>query len=132
MTRIQLLIIVAILAVIVVIAVPRAVKMSRISHAEHHVLTIANGFAMYRLDTGQECTKIQELLKNPGVHGWMGPYINNKIIQNPWGGTYGVEPKSQKIGIPKGDAAPDRYEIDGLEEISFSFVILYSTSVRAN
>lgn len=126
MTRIQLLIVVAILAVIVAIAVPRAVKMSRISHVEHHVLTIANGFARYRLDTGQECTKIQELLEDSGVHGWMGPYINNKIVQNPWGGTYRVEPKSQKIGIPKGDAAPDRYEFGGSEEISSSFAIFYS------
>jgi hypothetical protein len=51
----------------------------------------------------------------------MGPYISEKMIQNPWGGTYGVEPESQKIGIPKGDAAPDRYEFGGANEISFSF-----------
>lgn len=121
MTRIQLVIVVAIAAVIVAIAVPRAVKMSRISRAEHHVMTIATGFARYRVDTGQECTKIENLLEDPGVHGWIGPYIDEKMIRNSWGGTYRIELKSQKVGIPKGDAAPDQYELGGSEEISFSF-----------
>ena len=127
MTRIQLVIIVAILAVILVIAVPRAVKMRRISRAEYHVLIIASGFAQYRMDTGQECSRIEDLMKDPGVAGWMGPYISEKVIQNPWGGKYAVELEKQKIGIPKGDLAPDQYEFGGFEEISFSFAILYST-----
>jgi len=121
MTRIQFVIVVAIAAVIGAIAVPRAVKMSRISRAEHHVLTIATGFARYRLDTGQDCISIEALLESPGVSGWMGPYISRNTIRNPWGGTYEVELKKQEVGIPKGDAAPDRYEFGGSEEISFSF-----------
>ncbi len=121
MTRIQLLVVVAIVIVIAAVAVPRAIKMSRISHAERHVVAIATGFAQYRVDTGQECTDIESLLKDPGIPGWMGPYINEKVTRNPWGGMYGVELKSQKVGIPKGDKAPDRYEFGGSEEISFSF-----------
>ena len=121
MTRIQLIILVAIAAVIAAIAVPRAVKLSRISRAEHHVITIANSLARYRVDTGQECTRIEDLLENPGVHGWMGPYIEKKMIRNSWGGAYGVELESQKVGIPRGDPAPDQYEFGGSEEISFSF-----------
>ena len=123
MTRIQLVIIVAIVAVISAIAGPRAVKMRRISRAENNVFGIASGFARYREDTGQECARIEDLLEDPGVPGWMGPYINEKIIQNPWGGKYGIEPESQKIGILKGDVAPDQYEFGGSEEISFSFAI---------
>ena len=121
MTRIQLVIVVAIVVVIAVIAVPRAVKMSRISRAEYHALLIATGLANYRTDTGQECTEIEDLLKDPGANGWMGPYISIKILQNPWGGTYEVELESQKVGIPRGDNAPDQYEFGGSEEISFSF-----------
>ena len=120
MTRIQFVIVVAIVIVIAVIAVPRAVKMSRISRAESHILSIATGFANYRTDTGQDCMRIEDLLNDPGVNGWMGPYISNKILQNPWGGTYETELESQRIGIPKGDKAPDRYEFGGSEEISFS------------
>ncbi len=121
MTRIQLVVVLAIAAVMAAVAVPRAVKMSRISRADHHILTIASGFAQYRLDVGQECTRIEDLLKDPGVAGWMGPYINKKIIQNPWGDVYGVQLESQKIGIPRSNAAPDKYEFGGPEEISFSF-----------
>ena len=125
MTRIQVIIVIAIVAVIAFIAGPRAIKMSRISRAEHNLLTIANGFAGYRADTGQECTKIEDLIENPGVDGWMGPYIHRKLLQNPWGGRYGVE--SGKVGIPRGDKAPDEYELGGSEEISFSFSVLQST-----
>jgi|GEM_PF-1897030 len=131
MTRIQLVIVVAIVAVIAAIAVPRAVKMSRISRAEHHVLSIATGFARYRADTGRECTEIKDLLEDPGVPGWMGPYIDKDMIRNPWGGTYGVELNSQKVGIPKEDKAPDQYEFGGSEEISSNFADFYSTLVRS-
>ena len=124
MTRIQIIIVIAIAVVIAAIAGPRAIKMSRISRAEQRILTIANGFASYRSDTGQECTKIEDLIENPGVDGWMGPYIQRKLLQNPWGGTY--EAESGKVGIPKGDRAPDEYELGGSEEISFNFYILQS------
>ncbi len=125
MTRIQVIILIAIVAVIAAIAGPRAIKMSRISRAEHNLLAIANSFASYRADTGQECAKIEELIENPGVDGWMGPYIQRKSLQNPWGGTYVAE--SGKVGIPKGDKAPGEYELGGSEEVSFSFSVFQST-----
>ena len=121
MTRIQFIIVVAIVAIIAVIAIPRAVRMSRISRAEHQALSIASGFASYRIDTGRECTRIDDLLEDPGSNGWIGPYISIKSLQNPWGGTYKVELGSQKVGIPKGDKAPDQYELGESKEISFSF-----------
>jgi len=123
MTKIQLVIVVAIVVIIAVIAIPRAVKMGRISHAERDVLAIADGFVRYRVDTeGQECQRIEDLLDNPEVSGWMGPYASKKAVQNnPWGGTYAVEIEKQKVVIPKGDAAPDQYESGGSKEISFSF-----------
>jgi hypothetical protein len=121
MTRIQLIIIVALVVIIAAIAGPRALKMSRISRAEQDAAVIAGGFARYRVDMGQECARVEDLMNDPGVPGWRGPYIDEKVIRNPWGGKYEVELGSQKIGIPRGDAAPDRYEFGGSEEISFSF-----------
>ncbi len=122
MTRIQLVIVVAVAAIMAAIGVPKAIKMSRISRAERNIAAIADGFARYREDTGQECARIEHLLTNPNVSGWLGPYVNEKSLRNPWGGKYGVEPKSRKAGIPKNDAAPDQYEFGGSEEISFRFV----------
>lgn len=121
MTRVQLIIVIALVVVITLIATPRAVKISRMSKAEHQALTIANAFRQYHTDTGQECEKIEDLLTDPGVRGWMGPYITEKAIRNPWGGTYGVDLKNKKIGIPNGDKAPDQYEFGGSEEISFQY-----------
>ena len=121
MTKIQLIIILALVAIITLIAVPRGVKISHVSKAEHASLTIASAFQQYQVDTGQECHSIESLLSDPGVSGWLGPYISEKTTHNPWGGTYAVDVKSKKIGIPVGDKAPDQYEFGGPEEISFSF-----------
>ena len=121
MTRIQLVIVLALIAVISIISVPKAVKLSRLSKAEHYALTISNAFQQYKADTGKECTSIESLLDSQGVSGWLGPYINKKVIKNPWGGTFAVDQKNKKIGIPVGDKAPDQYEFGGSEEISFSY-----------
>ena len=121
MTRIQLLIILALVAVISIIAIPRWAKMSHITKAEHATLTITSAFQQYQVDTGQECKSIESLLNDPGVSGWLGPYISEKTILNPWGGSYTFDTKNKKIGIPVGDKAPDQYEFGGSEEISFSY-----------
>ena len=123
MTRIQLVVVVAIVVIIAVIAGPRAIKMQRISRAGRDVLSIANGFVQYRVDTaGEECQRIQDLREDPGVPGWMGPYVGKKTMKgNPWGGTYEVDLEKQKIVIPRGDDAPDKYEQGGSREISFSY-----------
>lgn len=123
MTRIQIVIVVALVAIIAAMAGPKALEMRRISHAEVDVLVIADGFIKYRVDTdGQECQRIEDLLDDPGVSGWMGPYISRELLQgNPWGGKYTVELEKKRIVVPKDDPAPDKYELGGREEISFSF-----------
>ncbi|MGB9595670.1 MAG: type II secretion system protein GspG [Candidatus Poribacteria bacterium] len=121
MTRIQLVIVLALVAIIAAISIPRAVKLSQLSKAEHYALTISSAFKQYKADTGKECTSIENLLDSQGVSGWLGPYISEKVTKNPWGGTFAVDQKNKKIGIPKGDKAPDKYEFGGSEEISFSY-----------
>ncbi len=121
MTRIQLVIILAIVAIITIVAVPRWIKVSHITKAEHAALTIMSAFQQYKTDTGQECKNIESLLNDPGVPGWLGPYISEKTMRNPWGGDYTADTKNKKIGIPVGDKAPDQYELGGSEEISFSY-----------
>lgn len=120
MTRIQLLIVLLLIAVICVVSIPKIIYLSRLVKAEKYALAIANGFKRYRADTGSECKRIQDLIVDPGVKGWLGPYINEKVLRNPWGGTYEVDLDKRKVGIPKGDNAPDKYEFGGSEEISFS------------
>ena len=123
MTRIQIVIVVALVAIIAIVAGPRALEMRHISRAEVDVLVIADGFIKYRVDTdGQECQRIADLLDDPGVSGWMGPYISRELVKgNPWGGKYEIEHGKQRVFIPKGDPAPDEYELGGPGEISFSF-----------
>ena len=121
MKRTQLLVIIAIIVIMAAVALPRAIKMQRISSAEHHVARIASGFAQYRRDTGQECKSIEDILRDKGIPGWLGPYIDEEMTRNPWGGGYEADLENQKIGIPGGDKAPDKHEFGGSEEISFSF-----------
>jgi len=121
MTRIQFVIVLALVVIITAISAPRVIKISRLTKAEHYALAIASAFKQYQVDTGQECLSVDNLLKDPGVSGWLGTYINPKILRNPWGGNYAVEFQKKIIGIPIGDKAPDQYEFGGAEEISFSF-----------
>jgi len=121
MTRIQLIILVALVAIIIAIAAPKGIGQLRISKAENQTLAIAKAFTQFRKDAGLECNRIQDLLENPGVSGWMGPYIDINTTQNPWGGNYENDSIAQKIGIPKGDKAPDKFEFGGSEEISCSY-----------
>jgi type II secretory pathway pseudopilin PulG len=121
MTRIQFVIVLALVVIITVVAVPRAIMVSRLTKAENRALTIASAFQQYRVDTGQECSTIDNLLNDSGVSGWLGPYISAKVVLNPWGGTYTIDSQKKKIGIPVGDKAPDQYEFGGADEISFSF-----------
>ena len=52
----------------------------------------------------------------------MGPYASRRVVEkNPWGGKYVAELDKQKIAIPRGDVAPDQYELGGSSEISFSY-----------
>jgi hypothetical protein len=125
-----LIVILVLVLVIAAVAVPKAVRMRRFSRAESGVLSIASAFAQYRVDTGQECRRIEDLIDNPGIPGWLGPYIDKENVWNPWGGKYAVKFDERKIGIPKGDKAPDRYEFGGSKEISFDFAFLYSTMSR--
>lgn len=121
MTRVQLIIIIAIAVIIALIAVPRAILISRINRAEHNALTIANGFKKYKADTGQDCKKIVDLITDPGIDGWSGPYIKEKVLRNPWNGTYEIDLKNKRIVIPNNDKAPDKFELGGTEEIGYSF-----------
>ena len=121
MTRIQLVIVLALVAIIAAISVPRAIKLTRLTKAEHYALTISSAFQQYKTDTGKECESMENLLSDSGVSGWLGPYVSQKIINNPWGGVFAVDQKSKKIGIPAGDNAPDQYEFGGSEEISFGY-----------
>ncbi|MBD3183924.1 hypothetical protein GF312_16690 [Candidatus Poribacteria bacterium] len=121
MAKIKIVVVVLLLIIIAAIAVPRYISLSRITQTEANVLAIANGLVRYRNDTGMECKDINDLLKNPNLEGWMGPYIDKKQLVNPWGGKYQVKFEAQEVGIPKDDPAPDPYEFDGEEEISFNF-----------
>jgi type II secretory pathway pseudopilin PulG len=121
MARIQLVIVLALVAIIAAISIPRAIKLTRLTKAEHYALTISSAFQQYKIDTGKECESIENLLSENSVSGWLGPYVSQKVINNPWGGVFAVDQKSKKIGIPVGDKAPDQYEFGGSEEISFSY-----------
>jgi len=121
MTQIKLIIIFLLVAIIAVIAVPRAIKTSKLTKAEHFALAIASAFRQYQLDTGRECLEINALLNDNNVSGWLGPYISAKVLRNPWGGAFAVDSKNKRIIIPVGDSAPDQYELGGSEEISFGY-----------
>ncbi|WP_223789035.1 type II secretion system protein GspG [Marinicella meishanensis] len=60
------------------------------SKVEMHQLIHA--IELYKTDTGHDPTKLIDLSVNPPVPGWLGPYISEKELVDPWGHAYRYVP----------------------------------------
>jgi general secretion pathway protein G len=54
--------------------------------AQTQVDTVATKIEMYQNDTGSLPPDLEALVKAPGgVSGWLGPYLHDKDLKDPWG-----------------------------------------------
>lgn len=110
MTLVQAIILVVILAIIAILAVPRFLENRRLSQAVSDVETIADACEKYLEDTGEYCTKLKDLRDE---------YSEEIPARNPWGGSYVIDSKRGKIGIPESDQeVPEKYRFGGIAEVS--------------
>lgn len=109
MTLVQVIVLIVIAAVVIILAGPRFLENRRLSQAVSDVEMIADACEDYFKDTGEYCTKLDNLT---------GKYLE-KIPKNPWGGNYVIDPERGKIGIPENDQkVPQKYRLGGIAEIS--------------
>ncbi|RKU12993.1 hypothetical protein C6503_16485 [Candidatus Poribacteria bacterium] len=118
MTRLQLLILIALTAVIGVLSFPPWLEQRKVSTADIDVETVAVAIKKYYRHTGSYPTSLDALVTDPGVDGWRGNYLES-VPETPWGGRYVLLQDSYKVGIAKNHPrAPEKYRIGGVAEIS--------------
>jgi general secretion pathway protein G len=95
-TLVELLVVLAILALLVAIAAPQVLKYfsgAQVKTARIQIEKLGSILDLYRLDVGQFPTQEQglaALVDRPAqVQGWNGPYLKNRdSLKDPWGRQY--------------------------------------------
>jgi len=66
------------------------------------LLTASEGMRAFTRDTGQFAQAFQDLLVDPGVDGWTGPYLTGEIFQSARHPRYGFWRSAQRSDSPPG------------------------------
>ncbi len=118
MTRIQLIILIALVIVIGVLSYPPWAEYRKVSQADIDVEILATAIKKYYRHTNTYPTQLEQLVTDPNVDGWRGTYLES-VPKTPWGGNYVLIQENYKVGIAKDHPrVPTKYRIGGIAEIS--------------
>lgn len=118
MTRIQLLILIALVIIIGVLSYPPWSQYRKVGQADRNVEILATAIKKYHKHTRTYPTSLDQLVNNPDIDGWRGTYLES-IPKTPWGGNYVLIAENYKVGIAKDHPrVPTKYQIGGISEIS--------------
>lgn len=89
----EIIVAITILAIMGAIAIPAYysfVKSSRITAAREQIRILESIIEDYRMDTAKLPASLNDLLVDPGVKNWDGPYLKRvkKVPKDPWGNDY--------------------------------------------
>ena len=89
-TLIEILVVIALLAVLAAVAAPNLLGKANDANrrsAGIQLEKVANAIELYRLETGRFPQKLDDLLERPqGLDRWAGPYLGKRSsLQDPWG-----------------------------------------------
>jgi general secretion pathway protein G len=88
-TLLELLVVLAILAMIASFAAPQVFRWlggARVDAARVQIESLSTGIDLYRLDVGSYPPDLQALVERPpGLEGWNGPYLRRPVVpRDPW------------------------------------------------
>jgi general secretion pathway protein G len=90
-TLVELLLVLVILALIGGLVLPGIIgkaEGAKAKAAASQVSRLAMAVESYYLDTGSTPEALQQLVEDPGVAGWNGPYVKSASLKDPWGHDY--------------------------------------------
>ncbi len=118
MTRIQLIILIALVIIIGGLSYPPWAEYRKVRQADVDVEILAIAIKKYYRHTQTYPTQLEQLVSDPGVDGWRGTYLKS-IPKTPWGRNYVLIQENYKVGIAKDHPrVPAKYRIGGIAEIS--------------
>ncbi|UCC95465.1 MAG: type II secretion system major pseudopilin GspG [Candidatus Omnitrophota bacterium] len=90
-TLIELMLVVIIIIILASVAAPRLVgkaeKARRAAAKADVEANIPSALELYEMDVGEFPKKLEDLIQNPGVDNWDGPYLK-RLPKDPWGREY--------------------------------------------
>ena len=92
-TLIEMMAVVIIIGLLAVAIGPKffgQVNKAQVTRAQKDIETLTSAVTLYKFNTGQFPSDLQDLLSEPSeVSGWAGPYLNKKGgIKDPWDKRY--------------------------------------------
>ncbi|HPO90016.1 MAG TPA: type II secretion system major pseudopilin GspG [Victivallales bacterium] len=90
-TLMEIAIVIAVIALLGTLTAPlyfRHLKKARQSTAKTQVMLLQQAILDFKIDTGKIPSSLDDLVKNPGVKGWDGPYLQGNLPKDPWGNDY--------------------------------------------
>ena len=91
-TLVELLVVIVILSVLTAIGAPKLIDQidkSKWDLTKPGMKTIETAIDSYILNCRQLPSNLNDLVANPGISGWTGPYLKKNQINDPWGFEYG-------------------------------------------
>jgi general secretion pathway protein G len=89
---IELLVVLMILGLIASVVVPNLIgqgEKANASAAKTQIQRLAMAIDEFYLDAGRPPQNLRELVERPGnASSWNGPYVNNALMNDPWGNPY--------------------------------------------
>jgi len=114
-TLVEVMIVIAIIGLIAGIVALNAGRLfgeAKADKVKADAKVIGDAILLFSKDCGGLPGGLEDLIQNPGVDNWRGPYIQGgvKAIKDPWGKPYVYEPSSgtppYRIGSYGQDGAP--------------------------
>lgn len=107
-TLTEMVVVIAIIIIILGIAVPGSIAImnnAKKAEATAEIKSFKAAITAFELDMGKTPQTLDELVKNPGVERWQGPYLEDTTVvpKDPWKNSY--------IFMNPGTHGPGTYEI---------------------
>ncbi len=93
-TLVELLLVLVILALIAGLVLPSIIGQAegaKAKSASSQISRLSMAVETYYLDTGNTPQRLEDLVNDPDVAGWNGPYVKGQLLKDPWGRNYEYE-----------------------------------------
>ncbi len=117
-TLVELLLVVTIIGILagaVLVNISGQSKKAKIQRTRNDIANIENALSLYEMEMGEYPEELQDLVEDPGIDGWSGPYLTKKNVADPWNndyqyqypGNYGLEYDLYSLGPDGTDGTDD-------------------------
>ena len=90
-TLVELLLVVTIIGILagaVLVNISGQSKRAKIQRAKSDIASVGSAISIYEMEVGDYPEELQDLVEDPGLDGWGGPYLSKKSFADPWGNEY--------------------------------------------